>query len=68
MDETSHKTAGAVTRQLKRDREKDLNLLPAEREAIRIAKNLAKKASQNGKLSYVTKLINNVNKQVSENG
>ena len=60
MDETSHKTAGAVTRQL--------NLLPAEREAIRIAKNLAKKASRNGKLSYVTKLINNVNKQVSENG
>ena len=36
--------------------------------AIKTAKILAKKASRRGKMLYVTKLINNVNKQVSENG
>ena len=45
MDETSEQTAGAVTRESKPDRQRDLNLLPAEQEAIKTAKNLAKKAS-----------------------
>ena len=69
MDETSEQTAGAVTREFQLDRQKrDINLLPTEREAIKTAKILAKKASRRGKMSYVTKLLNNVNKQVSENG
>ena len=68
MDETSEQTAGAVTREFQPDRQRDVNLLPAEREAIKTAKILAKKASRRGKMSYVTRLINNVNKQVSENG
>ena len=42
--------------------------MPTERDAIKIAKVLAKKASLRGKMSYVTMLIHNVNKQVSENG
>ena len=67
MDETSEQTAGAVTRESKPDRQRDLNLLPAEREAIKTPKILAKKASRSGKMSYVTKLINSVNKQVSDN-
>ena len=68
MDETSEQTAGAVTREFQPDRQRDVNLLPAERESIKTAKILAKKASRRGKMSYVTRLINNVNKQVSENG
>ncbi len=68
MDETSDQTAGAVTQESEPDRQRDLNLPPSEREAIKTAKILAKKASRSGKMSYVTKLINNVNKQVSENG
>ena len=68
MDETSEQTTGAVTREVKPERQRDVNLLLTEREAIKTAKVFAKKASLRGKMSYVTKLINNVNKQVSENG
>ena len=68
MDETSEEITGAVTRENKPERQRDINLLPTEREAIKIAKVLAKKTSLRGKMSYVTKLINDVNKQVSENG
>ena len=68
MDETSEQTAGAVTQEFQPDRQRDIYLLPTERKAIKTAKILAKKASRRGKMSYVTKLINNVNKQVSENG
>ena len=68
MDETSEETAGAVTREFQPDRQRDINLLPTEREAIKTAKILGKKASRRGKMSYVTKLINNVNKPVSGNG
>ena len=68
MDETSEQRAGAVTQEFQPDRQRDVNLLPAEHEAIKTAKILAKKASRKGKMSYVTRLINNVNKHVSENG
>ena len=65
MNETSEQTSGAVTRESEPDRQRDISMLPAEREANKI---LAHKASRSGKMSYVTKLINNVNKQVSDNG
>ena len=68
MDETSEEITGAVTREAKPERQRDVNPLPTEREAIKIAKVLAKKASLRGKVSYVTKLINDMTKQVSENG
>ena len=67
MDETSEQTAGALTREFQPDRQRDVSLLPVEREAIRTAKILAKKASRRGKMSDMTKLKNNVNKQVSKN-
>ena len=68
MDETSEQTTGALTRVFKPGRQKDINLLPSEREAIKTENVSAKKASIRGKMSYVTKLINNVLKQVSDNG
>jgi len=51
MDETSEAIAGAVTWETKPERQKDVNLLPTEREASKIAKVLAKKASLRGKMS-----------------
>ena len=54
MDETSEETTGAVTRETKTERQRDVNLLPTEGEAIKIAKVLAKKASLRVKMPYVT--------------
>ena len=67
MNETSEQTACTMTRDCKPDRQRDINLIPAEQEAINTAKGLAKKTSRIGKMSYVMKLITNVNKQMSDN-
>ena len=65
MEETSEEqTTGAVTRELKPDRQGDSRLLPTEREGIKTAKMLTKNATRSGKISYMIKLINVINKQV----
>eukprot|EP00794_Sanderia_malayensis_P002706 gene2706-3128_t len=62
MDENSEQTSGAVTRENSPTRQSNTN----QPEASKKAKIPAKKAKRSGKMSYVTKLINNVNKQVAE--
>ena len=63
-DSPQEETTGAVTRKFKPDKQKDSRKLLAERDSIKTARMLIKKGARSGKMSYVTKLISVVNKQV----